>query len=75
MKLSQWKAQASPQQRTRARNKLRVVIAAIGSLTAVAGIGICINGLVEFNKTKVAVGVCIMVISTVTYIVMLTRAS
>jgi hypothetical protein len=75
MKLSQWKAGADPEQRTRVRNQLRVLIAAIGTLTAVVGIGVCVNGLLEFNQTKVIVGACVIVISTVTYIVMLTRAS
>jgi hypothetical protein len=75
MKLSQWKAGAGPERRTRVRNNLRVLIAAIGTLAAVVGIGVCVNGLVEFNRTKVIVGACVIVISTITYIVMLTRAS
>jgi hypothetical protein len=75
MKLGQWKAGAGPQRRMRIRNKLRVMLATIGTLTAVIGIAVCVNGLVEFNKTKVIVGACVIVVSTVTYIVMLTRAS
>jgi Protein of unknown function (DUF2964) len=75
MKLSQWKAAADPEQRTRVRNQLRVLIAAIGTLTAVVGIGVCVIGLLYFDKTKVIVGACVIAISTVTYIVMLTRAS
>lgn len=74
MKLSQWKAGADPEQRTRVRNQLKVMIAAIGSLTAVAGICICIDGLLYFDDTKVIAGACVIVISTITYIVMLTRA-
>jgi hypothetical protein len=75
MKLGQWRAGADPERRLQMRNKLRVLLAAIGTLTAVVGIGVCVNGLVEFNRTKVIVGACIIVVSTVTYIVMLTRAS
>jgi hypothetical protein len=52
-----------------------VLLAAIGTLAAVVGIGIAVNGLLEFNEKKVIVGACVIVFSTVMYIVMLSRAS
>jgi hypothetical protein len=75
MTLDHSKVAADPQRRLQLRNKLRVLLAAIGTLAAVVGIGVCVNGLLEFNKTKVVIGACVIVVSTITYIVMLTRAS
>ncbi|TAL96959.1 MAG: DUF2964 family protein [Paraburkholderia sp.] len=71
MKLSRWREGAGPERRKLVWTKLRVLLAAIGTLTAVAGIAVCVNGLLEFNKVKVAAGVAIIVVSTVLYIVML----
>jgi predicted transcriptional regulator len=75
MKLRHWKSAAGLDERMQVRNKLRVLVAAIGTLAAVFGIGIAVNGLIEFNSSKVIVGACVIAVSTVTYIVMLTRAS
>jgi hypothetical protein len=47
------------------------VLAAIGTLSAVAGIAVAINGGLEFNRTKVFVGVGIIVVSTILYVSML----
>ena len=69
------KSKSSPEQRLQLLNKLRVALAAIGTLAAVVGIGVCIDGLLEFNKTKVIIGACVIVVSTITYIVMLTRST
>jgi Protein of unknown function (DUF2964) len=74
MNLERWKEGAGPERRLRIRNNVRVVLAAIGTLAAVFGIGIAVNGLLEFNRTKVIVGACVIVFSTVLYIVMLWRA-
>jgi hypothetical protein len=52
-------------------SKLHVVLAAIGTLSAVVGIAVSINGGLEFNRTKVFVGVGIIVVSTILYVSML----
>lgn len=52
-------------------SKVHIALAAIGTLSAVFGIGIAINGGLEFNQTKVFVGVGIIVVSTILYISML----
>ncbi len=71
MKLNHWSEGADPERRKLLWEKLRVLFAAIGTLTAVAGIAVSVNGLLEFNSMKVAVGVAIIVVSTVLYVVML----
>jgi hypothetical protein len=53
------------------RGKVRVGLAAFGTLAAVAGIGVVINGGLYFNTTKVLVGVAIIVVSTILYVTML----
>jgi hypothetical protein len=53
------------------RSKIHVGLAAFGTLAAVAGIAVAINGGLEFNRTKVLVGVGIIVVSTILYISML----
>jgi hypothetical protein len=53
------------------RSKVHVGLAAFGTLAAVAGIAVAINGGLEFNRTKVLVGVGIIVVSTILYISML----
>ncbi|SAK53182.1 hypothetical protein [Caballeronia ptereochthonis] len=52
-------------------SKAHVGLAAAGTLAACVGIGIAINGGLEFNRTKVLVGVGIIAVSTVLYISML----
>ncbi len=51
--------------------KVHVVLAAIGTLSAVLGIGVAIDGGLEFNRVKVFVGVGIIVVSTILYVSML----
>ncbi|SAL11025.1 hypothetical protein AWB71_00217 [Caballeronia peredens] len=51
--------------------KAHVGLATIGTLASVVGIGVAINGGLEFNRTKVFVGVGIIAVSTVLYISML----
>lgn len=53
------------------RSKVHVGLAAFGTLAAVAGIAVAINGGLEFNRTKVLIGVGIIIVSTVLYISML----
>jgi hypothetical protein len=50
---------------------VHVALAAIGTLSAVLGIGVAIDGGLEFNRVKVFVGVGIIVISTILYVSML----
>jgi hypothetical protein len=71
MKLGGWREGASPERRKLMRSKLHVLLATIGTLSSVAGIGVAINGGLEFNRTKVFVGVGIIVVSTIVYISML----
>ena len=52
-------------------SKAHVVLAAIGTLSAVVGIAVAINGGLEFNRTKVFVGVGIIIVSTILYVSML----
>jgi hypothetical protein len=47
------------------------LLAAIGTLASVTGIAVAIDGGLEFNRTKVFVGVGIIVVSTIVYVSML----
>ena len=62
---------ASPERRSLIRSKLHVLLATIGTLSSVVGIGVAINGGLEFDRTKVFVGVGIIVVSTIVYVSML----
>lgn len=52
-------------------SRFHIGLAAIGTLSAVAGIAIAIDGGFEFNRTKVFTGIAVIVVSTVFYIVMI----
>ncbi|MDR5877632.1 hypothetical protein [Caballeronia sp. LZ032] len=52
-------------------SRAHVALAAAGTLAACFGIGMAINGGLEFNRTKVFTGVGIIAVSTVLYISML----
>jgi Protein of unknown function (DUF2964) len=71
MEQKRWKSTVVPERRKLIRSKIHVGLAAVGTLSAVAGIAVAINGGLEFNRTKVLVGVGIIVVSTVLYISML----
>ncbi len=75
MRFHHWKVAAGFDERMRVRNRIRVTLAAIAALAAVAGICIAIVGLFEFDHARVVTGLSVLVVSTVTYIAMLTRAS
>jgi hypothetical protein len=62
---------AESERRKLIRSKIHVGLAAFGTLSAVAGIGVVINGGLYFNQTKVLVGVGIIIVSTILYISML----
>ncbi|MCC8397202.1 DUF2964 family protein [Paraburkholderia sp. MMS20-SJTR3] len=53
------------------RSKIHVGLAAFGTLSAVAGIGVVIKGGLYFDRTKVLIGVGIIVVSTILYVSML----
>jgi hypothetical protein len=65
------KSTAESERRRMIRSKIHVGLAAFGTLSAVAGIGVVINGGLYFDRTKVMIGVGIIVVSTVLYISML----
>lgn len=52
-------------------SKAHVGLAAIGTLGSVIGIGVAINGGLEFNRTKVFFGVGLIAVSTIVYVSML----
>jgi hypothetical protein len=60
-----------PPRRKLLLSKVHIALAAIGTLSSVVGIGVAIDGGLEFNRTKVFVGVGIIVVSTILYISML----
>ena len=62
---------AESERRRLIRSKIHVGLAAFGTLSAVAGIGVVINGGLYFDRTKVLVGVGIIVVSTILYVSML----
>jgi hypothetical protein len=57
------------------RSKIHVGLAAVGTLSSVFGIGIAIIGGINFDRTKVLVGVGIIIVSTILYVSMLFVAS
>jgi negative regulator of sigma E activity len=61
------------EQRHRAWSKLRIFVAAMGTLCSAAGIAIAVFGLVQFNDAKVIAGVVMIVVSTVVYVTILVR--
>jgi hypothetical protein len=71
MKFGGWRERASPERRKLIRSKLHILLATIGTLSSVGGIGVAIKGGLEFNRTKVFVGIGIIVVSTIVYISML----
>ncbi|MBN3804539.1 hypothetical protein GXB81_15995 [Paraburkholderia sp. Ac-20336] len=52
-------------------SKIHVGLAAFGTLSSIAGIGVVIIGGINFDRTRVLVGVGIIVVSTILYISML----
>ncbi|OLL28302.1 hypothetical protein BTH42_28325 [Burkholderia sp. SRS-W-2-2016] len=66
-------AQSTPEAERRRliRSKVHVGLAAFGTLSAVAGIGVVIKGGLYFDRTKVLIGVGIIVVSTILYVSML----
>lgn len=64
---------SAAERRHRAWSKLRILVAAIGTLASATGIAVAVFGLVQFNDTKVITGVAMIVLSTVVYVTILVR--
>jgi hypothetical protein len=71
MKIDQAKRDPEVRGARRFLSKVHVGLAAFGTLAAVFGIAIAIVGGLQFNRTKVFVGVGIIVVSTILYVSML----
>jgi hypothetical protein len=64
---------AGPERRHRVWSKLRILVAAIGTLGSAAGIGIAVFGLVQFDNNKVIAGVLVIIVCTSVYVTILVR--
>ncbi|MDR3099800.1 MAG: DUF2964 family protein [Paraburkholderia sp.] len=64
---------AGPERRHRVWSKLRILVAALGTLGSATGIAIAVTGLVEFNHTKVVAGVAVILVCTAVYVSILVR--
>jgi hypothetical protein len=64
---------AGPERRHRIWSKLRILVAAIGTLGSAAGIAIAVVGLIEFNHAKVIAGVAVIIVCTAIYVSILAR--
>lgn len=71
MKLDRLRENITPERRKMINSKLHVLLATVGTLASVVGICIAIDGGLEFNRTKVFIGVGLTVVSTIVYIAML----
>lgn len=54
-------------------SKIRIFVAAMGTLGAAVGIAIAVFGLVQFDNRKVIAGVAVIVVSTAVYVSILVR--
>ncbi|WP_321969034.1 hypothetical protein [Paraburkholderia tropica] len=64
---------AGPERRHHVWSKLRIFVAAIGTLGSATGIAIAVLGLVQFNNQKVMIGVGVIIVSTAVYVSILAR--
>ena len=64
---------AGPERRHRVWSKLRIFVAALGTLGSATGIAIAVTGLVEFNHTKVVAGAAVILVCTAVYVSILVR--
>ncbi|POR54663.1 hypothetical protein B0G62_102271 [Paraburkholderia eburnea] len=67
------RAGAGPERRHRVWTRLRILVAAIGTLGSATGIAIAVIGLVEFNHAKVVTGALVIIVSTAVYVSILVR--
>jgi uncharacterized membrane protein len=73
MNIDQPRQDSGAERRHRAWSKLRILVAAIGTLASATGIAIAVFGLVQFNNAKVIAGVAMIVVSTAVYVTILVR--
>lgn len=73
MIFDRFRAGAGPERRHRVWSKLRIFVAALGTLGSATGIAIAVTGLVEFNHTKVITGVAVILVCTAVYVSILVR--
>lgn len=64
---------AGPERRHRVWSKLRIFVAAMGTLGAAAGIAIAVFGLIQFNNREVMTGVIVIIVCTAVYVTILVR--
>ncbi|SDE05064.1 hypothetical protein [Paraburkholderia lycopersici] len=72
-RLHQFMEGAGPERRHRVWSKVRIFVAAMGTLGSAAGIAIAVIGLINFDHQKVIAGVVIIVVCTAIYISILVR--
>lgn len=73
MRFDQIKEGAGAERRHRLWSKIRIFVAAMGTLGAAAGIAIAVFGLVQFNHREVIAGVAVIIVSTAVYVSILVR--
>lgn len=71
MEQSESESTAESERKRLIRSKIHVGLAAFGTLSSVFGIGIAIIGGINFDQTKVLIGVGIIAVSTILYVSML----
>jgi hypothetical protein len=64
---------AGPERRHRVWSKLRIFVAAMGTLGSAAGIAIAVIGLLNFNNRMVMAGVAVIFVCTAIYVSILVR--
>ncbi|WP_395063758.1 hypothetical protein [Paraburkholderia silvatlantica] len=64
---------AGPERRHRVWSKVRIFVAAMGTLGSAAGIAIAVVGLINFDHQKVIAGVAVIVVCTAVYVSILVR--
>jgi hypothetical protein len=64
---------AGPERRHRVWSKMRIFVAAMGTLGSAAGIAIAVIGLLNFDNRKVITGVAVIIVCTVIYVSILVR--
>jgi hypothetical protein len=64
---------AGPERRHRVWSKVRIFVAAMGTLGSAAGIAIAVIGLLNFNNRMVMAGVAVILICTLIYVTILVR--
>ncbi len=73
MNFEELKQGAGPERRRRIWNKVRIFVAAMGTLAAAAGIALAVIGLINFDHQQVIAGVAIIIVSTAIYVSILVR--